>query len=97
MEQKDAYWEMQRKRLREVSSQMEALERAREKEGSDRLSSEELEALRVKMEEALKKVDALKEAGEGAWRDLREGVEEAVSHLKDAVDKAVSEFGRGDA
>lgn len=92
MEQKDAYWEMQKKRVNEVSAQIEALKSARQKEGKDRLSSQELEALRVKMEAALKKLDDLKGAGEGAWRDLKTGVENAVSHLKEAVDKAASEF-----
>lgn len=94
MDQKEAYWEMQRKRLREVSAQIEALESARDREGGRKLSSEELEALRVKMEVTLKRLDALKEASEDAWLDLKSGVEKAVSHLKDAVESAVSEFGR---
>ena len=92
MEQKEAYWEMQRKRLEQVSCQIEALRSAREKEGKGRLSSQQLEDLRVKLEAALKKLDALKGAGEGAWQDLKTGVENAVSHLKKAVENAASEF-----
>lgn len=93
MEQKDAYWEMQKKRLAEVSEQIETLRSERDKEGSERLSSKELESLRVKLEETLKKLDDLKEAGEDAWEDLKAGLEEAVAHLKEGVERALSEFG----
>lgn len=95
MEQKDAYWGMQKKRLQEFSEQIEALQAAQEREGGpEHLRSQELESLRRKMEETLKKLDALKSASEHAWKDLRTGVEKAVSHLRDAVEQAVSEFER---
>jgi hypothetical protein len=85
---------MQRKRLQEISSQIEGLQSARDKEAGHNLSSEELEALRVKLEATLKKLDNLKEAGEDAWRDLRIGLEKAAADLKKGVEKAVAEFGR---
>jgi hypothetical protein len=94
MEQKDAYWETQRKRLQEISAQIERLQSARDKEGEGSLNSEELEALRVKLEATLKKLDALKEAGEGAWQDLKSGLEMAADDLKRGVEQAVAEFGR---
>jgi hypothetical protein len=92
MEQKDTYWEMQRKRLRKVSAKIEAIESAKGREGSTRLSNEELEALRVKLEETLKDLDALKGAGENAWEHLKTGMEKAVADVQVAAENAVSEF-----
>jgi hypothetical protein len=93
MEQKDAYWEMQKKQLRKIGAQIEALESREQEEGREPLRDEDLEALRAMMEEALKKADALKVASENAWADLKTGVETTVSDLKKAVENAVGEFG----
>ena len=93
MEQKDAYWEMQKKQLRKIGAQIEALHSKEQAEGGERLRDEDLDALREMMEEALKKADGLKLASESAWADLKTGVETAVSDLKKAVENAIDEFG----
>lgn len=38
------------------------------------------------------KLNEIKQAGEGAWESLRDGVAAAVNDLKAAVDRAMSKF-----
>ncbi len=50
----------------------------------------QLAQLRTRRDEARAKLDALREAGEGAWQDLKAGVELARQALGEAVDSARS-------
>jgi hypothetical protein len=76
---------MQKKQLRKIGAQIEALQSREQEEGTERLRDDDLEALRAMMEEALTKADALKVASENAWADLKTGFETVVSDLKKAV------------
>lgn len=52
----------------------------------------QIEALRGKRDEARSKLDALESAGEGAWEDLKAGVELAWDAVSEAVQSATSRF-----
>ena len=52
----------------------------------------QLDALRSKRDEARSKLNALETAGEGAWEDLKAGVELAWDAVSEAVQSATSRF-----
>ncbi|MBC8413442.1 coiled coil domain-containing protein [bacterium] len=52
----------------------------------------QIEALRLKKEEAETKLEDLKNAGDDAWDVLKSGMDKAVSELKNALNTAVSKF-----
>ena len=52
----------------------------------------QLDALRGKRDEARSKLNALETAGEGAWEDLKAGVELAWDAVSEAVQSATSRF-----
>ncbi|MBN2033275.1 MAG: hypothetical protein JW836_08370 [Deltaproteobacteria bacterium] len=55
----------------------------------------QVEDLRAKRKEVEDKIAELQQAGEGAWEDLREGLENSWEILKTSFTKAKSEFDRG--
>ena len=52
----------------------------------------QIETLRSKRDEARSKLSALETAGEGAWQDLKAGVELAWDAVSEAVHSATSRF-----
>lgn len=54
--------------------------------------SEEIEMLRNKQIEARVKLEALQEASEGAWEDMRSGLDIAWDAISEAVSSAKSRF-----
>ncbi len=52
----------------------------------------EVAALRTKMDEARKKLEELKKAGDAASGELKKGVESAWTELKKAFDSATAKF-----
>ena len=52
----------------------------------------QIEALRSKRDEALSKLNTLETAGEGAWEDLKAGVELAWDAVNEAANSAISRF-----
>jgi hypothetical protein len=54
--------------------------------------SKQIEDLRGKQESARQKLQTLKEAGGGAWDDLKKGLDYAVEDLKTAVQAALARF-----
>jgi predicted RNase H-like nuclease (RuvC/YqgF family) len=54
-----------------------------------------IEDLRAKRREVEDKITALQQAGEGAWEDLRQGLENSWEILKASISRAKSEFKRG--
>jgi chromosome segregation ATPase len=52
----------------------------------------EIAALRTKMDEAQKKLEDLKKAGDAASGELKKGVESAWNELKKAFDSATAKF-----
>ncbi len=54
--------------------------------------SNEVAALRTRMDEAQKKLEELKQAGNAASGELKKGVESAWAELKKAFDSATAKF-----
>jgi chromosome segregation ATPase len=90
MGMKEAYQEKTRARLREWQARVDVLKaRADKAEAEKKIEyHEQIEALRSKQEQARQKLDALQAAGEGAWEDLKAGVDSALDDLGEAVGKA---------
>lgn len=95
---KEDYQEKLETQLREWSGKIDQLKTAAEKLTADAKVTyhEQIEALRGKQEAAQKKLQELKEAGEGAWEVLKVGIERAWDELKQGVEGALSRF-KGDA
>ena len=53
---------------------------------------DQLDALRAKRDDVRKKLSAIQQAGEGAWEDLKEGLENSWEVLKMSFNKAKTEF-----
>ena len=51
-----------------------------------------IEALRAQQESVRDKLDDLRDAGDGAWEDIKLGVEKAWTDLSDSTNKALSRF-----
>ncbi len=73
------------------------LEKFRARAGKTRTNAKvkldnEVAALRTKMDEAQKKLEELKKAGDAASGELKKGVESAWTELKKAFDSATSKF-----
>lgn len=86
------YTQKQEARLKELYSQLRMVEEeaAGGDEGDRARFSERLEALRKKHETARRKVEEFSAAGEDAWEDLTEGVEESIQNLRSALRAAGS-------
>jgi len=54
--------------------------------------SEQIDTLKAKQAEARQKIEELQQAGEGAWGDLKSGIELAWSAMGEAIDSARSRF-----
>lgn len=54
--------------------------------------NEQIESLKARQVEARHKIDELRQAGEGAWEDLKSGVELAWSAMAEAIDSVRSRF-----
>ena len=52
----------------------------------------QIEALNARREDARKKMAQLQSAGEGAWQDMKAGVELAWDAMGEAIDSAKSRF-----
>jgi len=53
---------------------------------------EEIESLKAKQAVARKKIEELQLAGDSAWKDLKSGIELALSAMGEAIDSARSRF-----
>ena len=73
------------------------LEKFRAKADKDKTKAKlnldnEVATLRAKMDEAQKKMEELKKAGDAASGELKKGVESAWTELKKAFDSAIAKF-----
>jgi len=73
------------------------LEKFRAKADKDKTKAKlklenEIATLRAKMDEAQKKMEELKKAGDAASGELKKGVESAWTELKKAFDSAIAKF-----
>lgn len=54
--------------------------------------NEQIESLKLKQANAQVKIEALQQAGDNAWEDLRSGIEQARTAMGEAIDTARSRF-----
>jgi len=96
MQLKDTYQEKLETQLKEWNAKIGELRSRAERvaTGARVKYQEEVEALRFRYEGAQRKLQELKQAGEGVWEDLRSGIEGAWDELRQAVDNVVSRFKR---
>ncbi|MFW6193363.1 MAG: hypothetical protein ACOC83_07735 [Gemmatimonadota bacterium] len=80
--------------LRELSARLDLLEAKAQRAKADaRIRyEEEIGKVREKLDTARVKLSLLQDAGEQAWEDVRGGLDEAMSDLRDAFRRASSRF-----
>ena len=95
---KENYQEKLEAQLKEWSGKIDQLKTAAGKLAADARVTyhQQIDALRGKQEAAQKKLQELKEAGEGVWEYLKAGIERAWDELKEGVEGALSRF-KGEA
>ncbi|HXV22316.1 MAG TPA: coiled coil domain-containing protein [Desulfuromonadales bacterium] len=54
--------------------------------------AEQIESLKLKQATAREKIEELQLSGEGAWKDLKSGIELAWTAMGEAIDSAKSRF-----
>ena len=95
-EQMQAFREQTETRLAEYKKEIDQLQAKAEKlEGDAKAKAEQqLTALRLKRDEVVEKLKDLGSAGEGAWEQIKSGIEAAMEDLGKAYKKAVAEFSK---
>jgi hypothetical protein len=94
MSTKDEYIRRMQAKLEEWNTEIDALTAKAGKVGTDVKNEyhEQIEALKVKQAGARQKIEELQHAGEGAWEDMKSGIELAWTAMGEAVDSARSRF-----
>ena len=94
MADKDAYVKKMHAKLDEWNAEIDKLKaKADQAEAESRIEYQnQIEDLQDKRTEAKKKLSQVKEAGEGAWEDLKSGVQDAWDAMDKAVKSARSKF-----
>ena len=97
MNQRDAYVEKMKAKLDEWNAEIDKLAaRADQADAQAKIAyRKQLNELRTKRRDLEEKIGAVQQAGEGAWEDLKQGLENSWEILKASVSKAKSEFERG--
>lgn len=94
MSKRQAYEEKFKAQLDELNAKIDIL-KAKAKQAEASLKGdyyETVEDLLKKRSEAQSKLKDLREAGDGAWEDMKQGVEESWSSFTAAVKSAASRF-----
>jgi len=94
MDKRAAYIEKIKAKLDELNAGIDVLEaRGRDAQADMRIKiDEELGTLKQRREEAKAHLENLRNAGDEAWEDMKDGVELAWSSLGEAVKSAVARF-----
>lgn len=87
---RDEYVQKMHELLDKLNAEIDALTERAENAGAD--LRDELAELRGKQEQARTKLASLRNAGEGAWQDLRAGVEMAKDAIGEAIESAKMRF-----
>ncbi|MDT3706920.1 MAG: coiled coil domain-containing protein [Thiobacillus sp.] len=90
MSSREEYVQKMHELLDKLNAEIDSLTKRAENTGAD--LREELAGLRGKQDEAGTRLAALRTAGEGAWEDLKAGVELAKDAIGEAVESAKSRF-----
>ena len=94
MTRKDEYVQKLHAKLDEWSAEIDKLKAKADKTSAEsRIEYQnQIKNLKQKRQEAEKKVDELRSAGEGAWEDLIAGVQLSWDTMEEAVKSARSKF-----
>lgn len=87
---RDEYVQKMHELLDRLNAEIDALTERAENAGAD--MRDELAELRGKQDQARTKLASLRNAGEGAWQDLKAGVELAWESVSEAVRSATARF-----
>lgn len=90
MSTRDEYVKKMHELLDKLNAEIDALTERAENAGAD--MRDELAELRGKQDQARTKLASLRNAGEGAWQDLRAGVEMAKDAIGEAIESAKTRF-----
>lgn len=93
-ETKDAYVKKLELQLKDWEAKLDEL-KTKASEAKDEVRADykkQTAALGRKLTAARKKLQALKDAGEGAWQEMSDGVEKAWSEMKKAIENAVQKI-----
>ncbi len=95
MSEKASYRQKIRAKLDEWNAEIDKFEAKADQAQADAQIEyyEQLKKLRALQEEAGNKLEALDEAGEDAWEDVKDGVDIAADALDHAVQSVRSRFG----
>lgn len=91
---KEAYQEKTEAQIQELEARIDLVRaKANQAKADAKIEyAETLEDLRSKQADARRKLQELHGTGLGAWEDLKQGMDEALNDLENAVDQAVSRF-----
>ncbi|MCF8129709.1 MAG: hypothetical protein K9N10_14465 [Deltaproteobacteria bacterium] len=94
MSTKDAYVKKLHAKLDEWNAQIDKMKaKADQAEADSRIEyNKRIAELQEKRNETKEKLETLREAGEGAWEDLKSGVQLAVESMEEALASAKSRF-----
>jgi uncharacterized coiled-coil DUF342 family protein len=94
MDEKKAYQEKIEAQLKEASAKIaELAAKADQAKADAKLQyQEQIKTLRTMRDELNRKLMRLNDAGEGAWEDIKKGLDDAWIDLKRSLDSAVSKF-----
>lgn len=94
MNEKEAYQQKIEAQIDEWKAEMDKLDaRAKKLEAEGRIAAESrIQDFKARQEAARAKLEALRRAGDAAWKDVKEGLDRAVSELGDALRDAASKF-----
>ena len=94
MPDKDAYVQKLHAKLDEWNAEIDKLKAKADKvEAETRLEyQKEIEILQERRKETEEKLAKLRQAGEGAWEDLKSGVQSALNSMEAALKSARSRF-----
>ena len=94
MRERDEYLEKMKAQLDHWNSEIDKLEDRSQEVQADAQSEyrERIDALKQRRQEVREKLDTLQNAGEGAWQDVRAGIDMAWTAMDEALRSAVSRF-----
>jgi uncharacterized coiled-coil DUF342 family protein len=97
MNTRDAYVEKLKSQLDEWNADIDKLQaKADQAEAETRIEyQKKLEDLRAKRKDVEEKIVQLQNAGDSAWEDLKQGIENSWEILKVSFTRSKSEFERG--
>jgi hypothetical protein len=94
MSEREAYVEKQQAEIEEIEARLRQLQaQAKQAKAAAKIEGYEwLDELEPKHDEARQKLEALRQASESSWAELKAGVRKATDDLREAVDRATSQL-----